>query len=154
MLSLACTGSEQALRLDTVAAADTVGCGLVTATLHPDPDSLIAEFIRRNARGEFQRETTWFASAVDCPGHEPGPDVASEATVHGVRELSRDAGRVRKEVVWARLGYVSGDSLWEALGAEHDTLVAIRTPHGWRIQSPALRLRVPPMVPQEPSGTP
>ena len=139
-------GASGADRIDT-AQADASECGLVTTNAHSDPRALIAEFIRRNSAGEFQRSTEWFAAAVDCPNHEPGPDVVSEITGFRLSYLEEAPDSVRAEVIWNRVRFVSAVGSEEAVGLEHDTLTAVRTPFGWRIRSPALRPRAPAPTP-------
>jgi hypothetical protein len=126
----------------------TADCGMSTIRTHPAPLPLLMEFLERDARGEFVKHSDWFSSAVTCPDHEAGADVASEASGYQTRVLREAADTVQLEVVWSRLGYVSAAGMEEALGAEFDTLTAVRTPHGWRIASPALRPHVPPLVPK------
>lgn len=143
---------EAADRAQSDTRPDTVGCAFELTNSHPDPRQLILEFVRRDSSGEFRGASVWFAGAVDCPGHEPGPDVASEISGYHLRFLSETRDTVRAEVLWTRLGYVSANGSEESLGTEVDTLAAVRTPYGWRIKSPALNPHVPAMVPQEPSG--
>ena len=119
-----------------------VSCEFARSVAHPDADSLIAEFVARDARGEFLSASPWFNAAVTCPGHEPGPDVATQVQGHQLRVLARGRDSVRAEVTWERTGYVGADH-GHATGVEHDTLLAIRTEFGWRIVSPALNPHVP-----------
>ena len=118
-------------------------CEFVRIAAHNDPTRLIDEFVARDARGEFTESSAWFNGAVDCPGHEPGPDQAAVVATHAVRVLTRDQDSVLAEVTWRRLGYVTGGVERAAPGVDIDTLRAIRTPFGWRIESPALNPHVP-----------
>jgi hypothetical protein len=130
------------------ASVDREGCALVRTNAHPDADSLIAEFLRRDARGEFRQSSVWFNAAVDCPGHEPGPDQATEASGYTMRVLTRHSDSLRVEVRWTRLGYVTAGVARESLGVEIDSITAVKTPFGWRIESPALNPHMPPLVPK------
>ena len=118
-------------------------CDFVRVVAHNDPTRLIEEFVARDARGEFTRSSQWFNGAVDCPGHEPGPDQSTMVVAHAVRVLTRGRDSVLAEVTWRRLGYVTGGVERAAPGVDLDTLRAIRTPFGWRIESPALNPHVP-----------
>jgi hypothetical protein len=102
--------------------------------IHPDPDSLLHEFVRRDSAGQFTQSSEWFNRAVDCPGHEPGPDVATAIRSVELRPLGRDSTVLRAELRWQR-----------ALepGALVETLTVRHTPYGWRVQSPALNPKVP-----------
>ena len=131
-----------------MAAAGDPDCGMRTVWAHPEAMPLLREFVERDARGEFVRSSAWFAGAVTCPDHEPAPDVAMEASEHRVRTLGITADTAKIEVVWTRLSYVSATRMEEALGADVDTLTAVRTNHGWRVLSPALNPHMPPMVPR------
>ena len=128
-------------------ALDTVGCELAVAPAHPDGEALVREFVRRDAAGEFTAASAWFASAVDCPGHEQAPDAATMARHPRVRLIARTADSLRAEVQWERLSV--GDA--QMPGTEIDTLAAVRTPYGWRVRSPALdpHIPVPPPPPLE-----
>ena len=120
--------------------ADTVGCELASVSLYPDSEALLREFVRRDAAGEFTRTSAWFAAATTCPGHEPAPDVATMARDPRIRVLDRTPESLRAEVRWERL--MVGDA--KVSGPEIDTLVAVRTPFGWRVRSPVLVPHVPP----------
>jgi hypothetical protein len=124
---------------DAAAAADTVGCELAAAPAHPDGEALVREFVRRDAAGEFTAGSAWFATAVDCPGHEAAPDAATLARDPRVRVIGRAADSVSAEVRWERV--MVGDVV--VPGTEVDTLTAVRTPYGWRVRSPALNPHVP-----------
>ena len=123
----------------TMAADDTVGCELSGVLAHSNPDTLLREFVRRDSAGQFTASTSWFNGAVDCPGHEPGPDAATMVRGYALRELARTDSMVQSEVRWERAGNVppaGADVLVE-------TLAVVRTPYGWRIHSPALDPKVP-----------
>ena len=125
-------------------------CEFVRTVAHADPESLINEFVARDARGEFTSSTAWFNGAVTCPGHEPGPDEATQVRSHQLRIIARGRDSVLAEVIWERVGYVGRGADALAPGVDHDTLVALRTEFGWRIASPALdpHVPVPPPLPR------
>ena len=101
---------------------------------HSDPDSLLREFVRRDSAGQFTQSSEWFNHAVDCPGHEPGPDAAAAIRGVTIRNLGRDSTTLRAEARWER----ASES-----GALVETLTVVRTAYGWRVQSPALNPKVP-----------
>jgi hypothetical protein len=121
------------------AAQDTAGCELSRHVAHPDPDALLREFVSRDSAGQFTQSTDWFTGAVDCPGHEPGPDEAIAVRGYEIRELVRSDSAVQSEVRWDRVG-PDGAAI---PGAFAETLTVIRTPFGWRVRSPALNPKVP-----------
>ena len=141
LAALSCTGRAADTAAANLPADET--CDFVRIAAHNDPTRLIDEFVARDARGEFTESSEWFNGAVDCPGHEPGPDQAVIVASHAVRVLSRGRDSVLAEVTWRRLGYVTGGVERAAPGVYLDTLRAIRTPFGWRIESPALNPHVP-----------
>lgn len=118
-------------------------CDFVRMEAHQDPVALVEEFVARDANGEFTKANDWFNAAVDCPGHEPGPDHASMAKSHQVRILTRRPDSLVVEVIWQRVAYLGDAEYSMAPGLEYDTLTAIRTSFGWRIASPALNPHVP-----------
>ena len=148
LVALSCTGRTADTAAANISADET--CDFVRVTAHNDPTRLIEEFVARDARGEFTESSAWFNGAVDCPGHEPGPDQAAIAASHAVRILTRGRDSVLAEVTWRRVGYVTGGVERTAPGVDIDTLRAIRTPFGWRIESPALNPHVPGPVASRP----
>jgi hypothetical protein len=123
----------------TMAVNDTGGCDLSRTVAHPNPDTLLREFVRRDSAGQFTASNEWFNRAVDCPGHEPGPDVATTVRRYELRELSRTDSMLQTEVRWERTGNAASG----ASGTYAETLSVVRTPYGWRIRSPALNPKVP-----------
>lgn len=102
----------------------------------------MSEFIARDARGDFLRTSEWFQGATMCPGHEPGPDSYTVIEDYQVTSLERMPSRVGVVVTARRVGYLSSTGLRVDPGTDVDTVFASLTSHGWRIESPALRLRV------------
>jgi hypothetical protein len=125
-------------------------CAFVRTAMHPDAVRLLKEFVARDARGEFIRSREWFNAAVACPGHQPAWDDAVMARNPRMSILTRGTNTVRALVVWERLGYVGPGSDAMAPGVDSDTLVALRTPYGWRIASPTPRPHVPVPPPPRP----
>lgn len=113
-------------------------CAFVRVNAHKNADSLLHEFVARDARGEFRQSSSWFDGAVDCPGHEPAPDQTTIVSAYRLDILSRTSDSVRAIVTWERVAY--GGQAVDALvpGREVDSVVAVRTSYGWRIASPAL----------------
>jgi len=153
---LACANSQGAAsarqaetRASAPVEADTVGCEFAPTIGHPDGEALLREFVRRDAAGEFTRTSAWFASATSCPGHEPAPDAAVMARNPRLRVLARAPDSLRAEVLWDRL--MIGDA--KVPGLEVDTLIALRTPYGWRVRSPVLIPHVPPPPPPRESAS-
>jgi hypothetical protein len=121
---------SHAARIDS----DTAGCELAPILGHPDPDSLVREFVRRDSAGQFTQSSNWFNGAVDCPGHEPGPDAATAGRAATIRRLARDSTTLRAEVRWERASEP---------GVLVETLTVIRTPYGWRVRSPVFNPKMP-----------
>jgi len=53
------------------------GCGFSRTMDHADPETLVAEYVKRDANGEFMMMDLWFDTATLCPHHETVPDRAS-----------------------------------------------------------------------------
>lgn len=116
------------------------GCGFDTTVAHPDGERLIAEFLERDAAGEFIQSSGWFTGATECPGHEPGPDAFTVIADYRVTPLGGAADTVRVAVTSTGLGTLVNGSRFEPDSRTIvDTVQAIRTRYGWRIVSPALR---------------
>ena len=128
------TRAERVATAPLGAEADTVGCEFAAVLTHPDPDSLLREFVRRDSAGQFTQSSEWFNRAVDCPGHEPGPDIATPIRGVDIRQIDRDSTALRAEVRWERT---------LEPGALIETLTVRRTRYGWRVQSPVLNPKVP-----------
>lgn len=118
------------------------GCDFDTTAAHPDPDVLLRDYVARDAAGQFLRTDAWFAGAVECPGHEPGPDFFTVIDDHAVAPLARGVDTVRVAITSTVAGTMDAAGFRAAPGLAVDTVTAIRTPYGWRIASPALRQRV------------
>lgn len=118
------------------------GCDFDTTAAHPDADALLREYVARDAAGQFLQTDAWFAGAVECPGHEPGPDAFTVIDGYTVAPLARGADTVRVAVTSTVAGVMDAAGFRAEPGVVVDTVAAIRTPYGWRIGSPALRQRV------------
>ncbi|MCI0690431.1 hypothetical protein L0337_00320 [candidate division KSB1 bacterium] len=119
-------------------------CDFVKVYAHPNPDTLIHEFLERDAAGQFLQSDPWFNGAIDCPGHEPGPDSHTIISGYLVTPFLSEENEVQFTVRSEVLGFVTFVSFnqqgfFEDRKAVVDTLVVRRTPYGWRIKSPALR---------------
>lgn len=117
-------------------------CGPVEKQAHPDPVALVREFVRRDGKGQFLQTDDWFMGAVSCPDIEPGPDtftVVRSYKVKPARKVSRD--EVRIEVEYDVLGEF-GLHFRRAPSRRTRVFTVVRTPYGWRIQSPALNQHV------------
>jgi hypothetical protein len=100
---------------------------------------LLHEFVRRDSAGQFTQSTARFDGAVDCPGHEPGPDAATAARRYEIRQLVRSDSLLQSEVRWE----LAGTDGRATPGVFAETLTVIRTPFGWRVRSPVLNPKVP-----------
>jgi hypothetical protein len=125
-------------------------CGFVRVAAHSNADSLLREFVERDARGEFTRSSAWFDGAVDCPGHEAAPHAATLIKSYELRVLRRTSDSLRAEVLWERVGYSGNGADAMAPGTDRDTLVVVHTAFGWRVTSPALRPHTPVPPPPRP----
>jgi hypothetical protein len=56
--------------------------------------------------------------------------------------VARESNRLAVEVTSQRLGYKNARGFDADAGIAIDTVAAVLTPYGWRIESPALRLYV------------
>lgn len=125
------------------------GCGMVTADRKEIPESLAVEFMRRDNAGEFLAQSAWFDSVTMCPKLEGAKAAFSIVGDHETRWLPRTPGHVQLEISELVLGTVTTDSAGhqtyttEGL-ASVDTIAVDSTTHGWRVRSPALRLRLTP----------
>jgi hypothetical protein len=123
------------------------GCQFAKTFAHPEPGDLIGEFLRKDAAGAFLESNPWFDGATDCPGHEPGPDTYTMVAGYVTSPITTADTVVRVLVTYRALGEVHADATDSSVFDEHvrtviDTLTVRRTPYGWRVQSPALWLRV------------
>jgi hypothetical protein len=97
----------------------------------------LTEYLERGGRGELLSTEPWHASTVECPGHTPGWDEATVVAGWQVVTMEQGADTARFVVAFQRLGRLSQDSLGPYIvaepGLEHDTVVVVRKPYGWRI---------------------
>ncbi len=109
-------------------------CDFDQRQLHPDVDSLVAEFVRRASIGEFDRTEPWLPTAEDCSGHEPGYDmifVLDSVSAH-VEYVAADSARY---LLVSRLLGVLGDAR-SVPSARIDTIELYRSEFGWRLANP------------------
>jgi hypothetical protein len=121
-------------------------CMFQRVDLHPDPASLVEEFLDRDASGQFLRTDKWFDQATTCPGHEPGPDAFLTIADYHFETLFVSDTVARYVVTYEILGLVipalTADVFRPNEGMRIDTLTVVSTAYGWRIKSPALLQRV------------
>src|SRR2546425_4823908 len=123
-------------------AADTSGCHLVANVVHPDPYELVAEYLRRDAAGDFTSSNDWDASSKTCPGHEPGWDKGTLITSYRIDRLTEHRDTAKYLVTYEVYSPLDQDSVGFVLRPsprqEVHTFVVLRTPYGWRIDSPVI----------------
>ncbi len=120
---------------------DTAGCEIVTQVLHPNPSTLITEFLHRDTTGDFTSSNPWDAGAHTCPGREAGWDTYTIVTGYRLVPLRSGADTSQYEVTYQVYAEAVDDSLHEmrrARAPQIDTFVVLRTPYGWRIDSPLI----------------
>ena len=126
---------------------DTAGCGMVTQALHPSPGPLLAEFLRRDTAGDFTSSNSWAAAAAICPGHEAGWDTYTIVTGYELLPLPGTADTMKYEITYHVYAEAVDDSLHELKRIQRpevDTVAVIRTPFGWRIDSPDIPPHISP----------
>jgi hypothetical protein len=116
---------------------DDDGCGAVTSASHPDPRSLLTEYLEHNGRGEFMATSAWHDGAVECPGHTPGWDGATLVTGWSTKPLDGGRDTARFLVSYVRFGRITQDSIGPYIAVdpatETDTLLFVRKSYGWRL---------------------
>jgi hypothetical protein len=119
------------------------GCGFLAVPRTQSPESLVAEYLRRDGAGDFLGPHPWQDSALTCAGHLPGWDVS--AVIAGYTQgPPRTAGdTTRIPVRYQVLGDLSSDSAYQPVFTAHRdsedvTFIVIQTPHGVRIDGPQL----------------
>jgi hypothetical protein len=104
---------------------------------HSYAETLLQEYLKRDFQGQFTSWSDWHASALLCPGHEPGWDSSTIVASYsiGVPRQSRETYSV--PVTYQKLGAAWSDGGFEE-GVERETVafVLMRTPFGWRIVEP------------------
>ncbi len=136
------THTEQASASKSSAAEDTGGCDLVGTNTHSDPLALVREYLQNDGDGQFTSSNAWKASALFCPGHEPGWDGATLITASKLEPLSSGHDTAKYRVTYDVYGSLDQDSAGFFVTAAPkqviDTFVTLRTPFGWRIIAPVL----------------
>jgi hypothetical protein len=112
-------------------------CDFVHTMHHPNPTALVTEFVQRASTGAFDHTEDWMPSAVMCVGHEPGYDGFLVVEAYRVARLDSLPNRVRFVLRRRARGmFYSASDFDRSPGLVVDTLVAQRTPFGWRIVNP------------------
>jgi hypothetical protein len=124
-------------------------CTFVQVSAHPDPDSLIHEFVARDAAGQLTDTSEWFKGAVTCPGRDLPAEIEMARNPRlTVGRHSRDS--VYATVSWDRVAVLRRGEYVQDPGPEVDTVVAVQTPFGWRMRSPITRRHGPVPPPPRP----
>lgn len=102
------------------------------------PEELVAEYLRRDARGEFL--DGGFAWYVLCPGRWPGWDAATLIGGFQAGSVSYAQDTARIPVVYRVLADLRQDAIGVHPRVERiqETFVVVLTPFGWRIGSPII----------------
>lgn len=132
-------GDEAAAAGDSAAAARAQwlagdeGCMLDTTMRHADPEALVVEFLRRDAEGQFLQTDDWFNGATTCPGHEPGPDGYTVIRSYTSSIVRRTTDEITVAVTSDVMGWTGHGGFTARPSIHVDTVMAVRTPFGWRI---------------------
>jgi len=122
------------------------GCGLLQSPIFPEPLALVKHYVALDNDARFLETTPATDSVYVCPEHLPGPDEFTVVTRSDAEPLSAADSVARIIVRSQRLGQMTQDSLGFLFvrdpGVVVDTFVVLRTPFGWRIESPQLPDRV------------
>jgi hypothetical protein len=122
------------------------GCDLLQVQLFPDPVALMRHFIAHDNAGGFLSSTPLQDSVYACPGHLGGSDEFSTVRESVVEPLQLTDSIATVLVRSTLLGHMRQDSLAFHFEAERrpivDTFKVVRTPYGWRVESPAAIGRV------------
>lgn len=129
--------AAEAPELVSHGAMDDSTCLFVRAPHHADGDALVRTFVQRAAEGTFARSEDWLPTALDCVGHEPGYDVFFVLDSRRLTQLPAGADTVRYTLHTKVGGNLIGGQFEPDSGQRVDTIIAYRTPFGWRIASPA-----------------
>lgn len=102
------------------------------------PEELVAEYLGRDARGEFL--DGGFAGLVLCPGRWPGWDAATLIGGFQVGSASYAKDTARILVVYRVFADLWQDSIGVHPRVERtqETFVVVLSPFGWRIDSPII----------------
>jgi len=106
----------------------------------------VKHYVALDNDARFLETTPATDSVYVCPEHLPGPDEFTVVTRSDAEPLSAADSVARIIVRSQRLGQMTQDSLGFLFvrdpGVVVDTFVVLRTPFGWRIESPQLPDRV------------
>ena len=119
------------------------GCDLMRAQRFPDPLELARYYVEQDSAGEFLGTSSVADSVYLCPGHLPGPDAFSVVKDTRLRLLYRADTTAEVEVTGVTAGFMTSDStdtmyLSPTPPAISYTFLLVKTPFGWRIDSPQL----------------
>lgn len=140
---------------DTAAAAGASGERTLVQIADSEPVRLVQEYVRRDGLGERLRTNPWFDSVITNPEHEPGYDGFTAIARSRVRPLGSNGDTVRVEVVYDVVGTIrqvaegggkTGMRFLPRGGSEVVEFPVVRTPRGWRIESPQIDQHVTPGV--------
>jgi|GEM_PF-3388765 len=122
------------------------GCGFSRTMDHADPETLVAEYVKRDANGEFMMMDLWFDTATLCPHHETVPDRASVISDSKITRASKTDSVAEFEVTYQISGALvpmagknAGRKMFAPGAIEKKRkIIVAKTPFGWRILNPVL----------------
>ncbi len=134
-------------------------CGFVRVNQFSEAQSLVSEFVRRAANGQFVSRwedaeghpgrawAAWFDSALACPSRQPRP--AAPFVLPSVVIASYSIGTVRAvrdgvtvPIAYEELGSLAAGVFQSARSHRQVEISVVRTPWGWRIDHPELVQRI------------
>ena len=114
----------------------TSQCQFDSTATHADPEALVREFVARDEKGAFFARDAWLASAVECPGREPGADSYAIVLAAQVVPISTIGDSARVGVRYHLIGTADANGFRPDMRKVTDTLKVNRTRFGWRLSTP------------------
>jgi hypothetical protein len=115
-------------------------CDFIKKLDHSDPNKLIEEFLKRAANGQFLKADTWLDGADLCPGHEPGPDLATVVTGYRILKRSITDRRAEFNVAFESVGELGPSDKGSKFDLRKHQVrikyIAWKTSYGWRLYRP------------------
>ena len=112
-------------------------CDFAKVMSHLDPAVLLREQLRRDAAAELTHSQPWFDTAVDCPGHLPGPDAYTLIARYAMGPVTVSGDSAWATVTFWRLGTVwpGTDHFQADTATVRQTVRLWHSPYGWRLRS-------------------
>lgn len=110
--------------------------GIVKKDLHLEPATLVNEYVKRDANGEFLKTNEWWNTAVACPACMGGPDTFTVISSYEIKKIDN----WKYTVLYKIEGVVSGETFTTQKKTKSYTFDIVKTAWGHKLNNKAYQM--------------